>query len=382
MDFKFSEEQEMLRKAVGEFAEKEIAPHAAEWDEKDHCPVDVLRKMGELGFLGTIVSEEYGGTGMGYTARAIIIEEVSRYSAGLGIALMTHSLGVEPILKYGTEEQKKKYLPRMAIGEYISGLATTEPSGGSDLVNQQTRAEFRDGRWVINGKKCFITNFDIADVTVLLAKSGVNEKGRPELTAFIVEKGTPGFETGHKEDKLGLRSSTTGDLNLNNLILEEDAVIGKAGEGQKIALSTIGEVGRPGMSAIGLGIIRGCLEEGVRFAKERVLYGKPLSNLQAIQFMIAENRMDYETAKLLTYRATTLKDEGVRCDVECSMAKLHNTEAAVKAAQRTIELMGGYGVINQYPVGRYLRDAMATISSGGTSQIMEIVIGADTIKNF
>ncbi|MDI6600404.1 MAG: acyl-CoA dehydrogenase family protein [Thermoanaerobacteraceae bacterium] len=382
MDFKFSEEQEMLRRAVREFAEKEIAPHAAEWDEKDYCPVEVIKEMGELGFLGTIVPEEYGGTGMGYTARAVIIEEVSRYSAGLGIAVMTHSLVVAPILNYGTEEQKKKYLPKLATGEYIGGLASTEPSGGSDLVNQQTTAEFKDGKWVINGKKCFITNYDIADVTLLLTKTGVNEKGRPELTAFIVKKETPGFGIGHKEDKLGLRSSSTGDLNITDLKVGEEAVLGGRGEGQKIVLATIGEVGRSGMSAIGLGIIRGCLEEGLKFAKERELYGKPLTNLQAIQFMIAENRMYYEIGKLLTYRATTLKDEGVRCDVESSMAKLHNTEAAVKAAQRTIELMGGYGVINQYPVGRYLRDAMSTISAGGTSQIMEIVIGGDTIKNF
>jgi alkylation response protein AidB-like acyl-CoA dehydrogenase len=376
----FSDEQEMMRKAVRDFVEKEVAPHASEWDAKDTCPVNVLRRMGGLGFLGTIVPAEYGGTGLGHTVRAIVLEEIARHSAGLAMAVMTHYLGVAPILNYGSEEQKRKFLPKLATGEYISGLATTEPSGGSDLANQQTTAELREGKWVINGKKCFITNFDIADVTVVVAKTGVNEKGRVELSAFLIEKGTKGFEAGHKEDKLGLRSSATGDLSLKDVEVEENALLGKRGDGMKIALSTIGEVGRPGMAAISLGIMRGCLEEGVRFAKERIIYGKPLTNVQAIQFMIAENRVDYETAKLLTYRATALKDEGKRCDTECAMAKLYSTEASVRTAQRTIEIMGGYGVVNQYPVGRYLRDAVATVPSGGTSQIMKIIIGNDTVK--
>jgi len=376
----FSDEQEMMRKAVKDFVEKEVAPHASEWDAKDTCPVDVLRKMGGLGFLGTIVPTDYGGTGLGYTARAIVLEEIARHSAGLAMAVMTHYLGVAPILNYGSEEQKKRFLPKLATGEYISGLATTEPSGGSDLANQQTTAELREGKWVINGKKCFITNFDIADVTVVVAKTGVNDKGRVELSAFLIEKGARGFEAGHKEDKLGLRSSTTGDLSLKGVEVEESSLLGKRGDGMKIALSTIGEVGRPGMAAISLGITRGCLEEGVRFSKERIIYGKPLTNVQAIQFMMAENRVDYEASKLLTYRATTLKDEGKKCDTECAMAKLYSTEASVRTAQRTIEIMGGYGVVNQYPVGRYLRDAVATVPSGGTSQIMKIIIGNDTVK--
>lgn len=373
-------EQELVRKAVIEFAEREVAPHAAEWDEKDLCPVDVLKQMGQLGFLGTIVPPEYGGTGLGYTARAVVLEEIARHSAGLAMAAMTHYLGIEPILRYGSEEQKRRYLPKLATGEWMSGLATTEPSGGSDLSGQQTNAELKDGKWVINGRKCFITNFDIADVCIVVARTGTDEKGRPELSAFIVEKGTPGFEPGHRENKLGLRSSSTGDLVLKDVRLDESALLGKRGDGIRIALGTIGEVGRPGMAAIALGIIKGCLEEGVRFAKERIIYGKPLTNVQAIQFMIAENRTDYEAARLLVYNATSLKDAGNRCDVESSIAKLYGTEAAVRAAERTIELMGGYGVVNQYPVGRYLRDAMTTISSGGTSQIMKVVIGSDSIR--
>lgn len=373
-------EQELVKKAVIEFAEREVAPHAAEWDEEDLCPVDVLRQMGQLGFLGTIVPPEYGGTGLGYTARAVVLEEIARPSAGLAMAAMTHCLGIEPILRHGSEEQKRRYLPKLATGEWIGGLATTEPSGGSDLSGQQTNAELKDGKWVINGRKCFTTNFDIADVCVMVARTGTDDKGRPELSAFIIEKGTAGFEQGHREDKLGLRSSSTGDLVLKDVRLDESALLGKRGDGIKIALGTIGEVGRPGMAAIALGIIKGCLEEGVKFARERIIYGKPLTNVQAIQFMIAENRTDYEAARLLVYNATSLKDAGNRCDVESSVAKLYSTEAAVRCAERTIELMGGYGVMNQYPVSRYLRDAMTTISAGGTSQIMKVVIGSDSIR--
>lgn len=373
-------EQELVKKAVIEFAEREVAPHAAEWDEEDLCPVDVLKQMGQLGFLGTIVPPEYGGTGLGYTARAVVLEEIARPSAGLAMVAMTHCLGIEPILRHGSEEQKRRYLPKLATGEWIGGLATTEPSGGSDLSGQQTNAELKDGKWVINGRKCFTTNFDIADVCVMVARTGTDDKGRPELSAFIIEKGTAGFEQGHREDKLGLRSSSTGDLVLKDVRLDESALLGKRGDGIKIALGTIGEVGRPGMAAIALGIIKGCLEEGVKFARERIIYGKPLTNVQAIQFMIAENRTDYEAARLLVYNATSLKDAGNRCDVESSVAKLYSTEAAVRCAERTIELMGGYGVMNQYPVSRYLRDAMTTISAGGTSQIMKVVIGSDSIR--
>jgi len=379
VDFTFTEEQEMLRKAVKEFVEAEIAPNAAKWDEEDTCPADIFPKMGELGMTGVFVPEQYGGVGMGWTERAIILEEISRYSAGLGIALMTHHLGVAAILRYGSEDQKKRYLPDLAAGVKIAGLSVTEPTGGSDVANQNTVAEQKDGKWVINGRKVFITNSHIADVDVMVAKTGVNEKGRNLLSAFITEKTMEGHMPGRKEHKLGLRGSVTGEVIYKDLKVSEENILGKPGDGQKIALSTISEVGRAGMAAINVGILRACLEDSVKFAKERVLYGKPLAKLQAIQFMIAENRLDYEIGKLLTYRAFAVKDKGERCDNEFAMAKLHTTEAAVKAAHRTMELMGGYGVINEYPVGRYLRDALASIPSGGTSQIMKVIIAAGAL---
>lgn len=382
MDFNFTEDQLMLRKAVREFVEAEIAPHAAKWDEEDKCPVELFPKMGEMGMTGIFVPEQYGGAGLGHVERAIIIEEVARHSAGLAIALMTHHIGLASILYYGNEEQKKKYLPELAAGTKIGGISVTEPTGGSDIGTCNTTAEKADGKWVLNGRKCFITNSHIADINVVTAKTGVNEKGRPIMSAFIMEKGIEGFGPGRKENKLGLRGSTTGDIVLNNAAVGEGMLLGKDGDGTKIALSCISEIGRAGMSAICTGILRGCVEESIKFAENRVIYGKPLKNLQTVQLMIADNRVDYEVAKLLTYRAASMKDAGVPCVTEFGMSKLYASEASIRASKRTMDLMGGYGVINEYPVGRFLRDGLASISAGGTTQIQQIIIAGATLKDF
>jgi alkylation response protein AidB-like acyl-CoA dehydrogenase len=378
----FTEDQVSLRKAIREFVEAEIAPKAAEWDENDVCPDDVLKKMGELGINGIFVPEQYGGAGLGHVERAICLEEISRHSGGLGIAMMTHHLGVYPILQYGTEEQKQRHLPDLCSGKKIGGLAVTEPGGGSDFSGQKTLGEKKDGGWVFNGRKCFITNSHNADVTVLTAKTGEDEKGRTKLSAFIVEKGTPGFAPGRKEHKLGLRGSVTGDLVLTDVKLPESALLGKEGGGAKIGMESIGEVGRAGMSAICVGLLRGCVEEAVKFANERIVYGKPIAKLQAIQIEVAKIRTNYEAARLLLYHAAGMKDAGHPCANEFATAKYFATEAAAEAAKRTMDLMGGYGVINEYPVGRFLRDALASIPSGGTSHIMQIIIAANTLSNF
>ena len=372
----------MLREAFAEFAKSDVAPNASSWDQEDYCPVELAQKLGEVGILGSFIPEEYGGVGLGHVERIMALEEISRYSAGLAMFVFTHQLGMCAILDYGTEEQKQKYLPDMCAGNTLSGLATTEPSGGSDLIGQKSTAELSDGTWTLNGRKCFITNSHVADVTVVTAKCGEDEKGRPQLATFIVEKGTPGFSPGRKEHKLGLRGSVTGELILDNVKVPEENLLGKAGSGAAIAMKTIGEVGRASMAAICVGILRGCVDESVKFASEHIVYGKPISKLQAIQFHIAENRLDYETARLLLYRAASLKDEGIPVSTEFSMAKHFGTEAASRASKRTIELMGGYGVIDEYPVGRFLRDSLASISSGGTSEIQRIIIAGDTLKRF
>jgi len=376
----FTKEQEMLRKAAREFVEREVAPYAAEWDETDHCPVELWPKWGELGFFGLFVSEEYGGAGMGLTERAIVLEEVSRYSAGLGIAFMTHELAIAAIYNHGTEEQKRKYLPDLISGIKIGGLSVTEPTGGSDLGNQATTIEKTDQGWVINGRKVFITNSHIAHINVVTGTSGVNEKGRKVLSVVIIPENTPGISPGRKENKLGLRGSVTGDVILNNVCVPEDCLLGKEGKGQAIALSTIGNFGRSAMAALAVGVLRGCVEEGIKFAKERIVYGKPIAKIPAIQEIIAENQCEYEASHAMLYNATALYDRGQDATPQIAAVKYFASEAAVRAAKRTIDLMGGYGVINEYPVGRFLRDAMTIIPSGGTSHIMQIIVAAAALS--
>jgi alkylation response protein AidB-like acyl-CoA dehydrogenase len=264
----------------------------------------------------------------------------------------------------------------------IGGLASTEPGGGSDINGTKTTAELQDDAWVITGRKCFITNSHLADICIINARTGEDEKGRGTFNAFLLERGMEGFSPGREEHKLGLKGSVTGELNMDKVKVPKENVVGPDGKGNAVALKIIGETGRASMAAICVGLLQGCLEESVKFSNERIVYGKPISKLQAIQFHIAENRVDYETAKLLLYRAAFLKDQGLPATTEFSMAKYFGTEAASRAAKRTIELMGGYGIINEYPANRFLRDAIASISSGGTSEIQKIIIAGDTLKTF
>ena len=382
MNFNFTEEQELLRDAFAQFAREKVAPDAARWDAEDETPVELMPELGEMGILGIFVPEQYGGVGLGHTERVMALEEIARYSAGLAMMVFTHQLGMAAILDYGTEEQKSRYLPDMCAGTRICGLAVTEPGGGSDVAGQKTTALLEDGQWVVNGRKCFITNSHVADATVITCRTGEDEKGRPRFTAVIIEKGADGFAPGREENKLGLKGSVTGELIMNHVRVPEANVIGQVGQGTPVAMKEIGEVGRASMAAIATGILRGCLEDAVKFANERIVYGKPIAKLQAIQFHVAEIRIRYEGARLMLYRAAALKDEGKPAVTEFSMAKHFATEAAVEAAQRTIEVMGGYGVVNEYAAGRYLRDAMACISSGGTGEIQKIIVAGDTLKRF
>ena len=370
----FTEDQKMLQTVVREFVEQKIAPHAAEWDAEDKCPVELWPELGQMGMLGCFVPQQYGGVGLGLTERAIIIEEVSRYSAGLGIAIMTHDLGVAAILNWGTEEQKQKYLPELCAGTKVGGLSATEPTGGSDLGNQGTTIDKTDTGFVVNGRKCFITNSHIANVNVIIGCSGVNEKGRKILSAVIVPPETPGLAPGREEHKLGLKGSVTGEVILNDVKIGDDCLLSKVGDGMKVAMHTIGHFGRSGMAAIATGVLKACLEDGIKFAKERVIYGKPMTALQAIQFLIADNKVEYEAAENMLFNATAIYDRGTECVPDVAAAKLYASEAAIRAAKRTIELMGGYGVINEYAAGRYMRDALAIVPSGGTSEIMKIII--------
>ncbi|MDR2131754.1 MAG: acyl-CoA/acyl-ACP dehydrogenase, partial [Clostridiales Family XIII bacterium] len=250
MDFDFTPDQLMLKEAFADFVNREVAPNAAKWDAEDHCPVELFPKMGELGILGIFVPETYGGAGFGHTERVIALEEIARHSAGLAMFVFTHQLGVAALLEYGGEEQKKKYIPDLCSGKKITGLAVTEPGGGSDLAGTLTTAAPAGGNWVLNGRKCFITNSHIADCAMVTAKSGVDEKGRNLLSVFLIEKGAPGFEPGRKENKMGLRGSVTGELILNDVSVPEGNVVGALGKGYDVVSKVIGEVGRASMAAI------------------------------------------------------------------------------------------------------------------------------------
>lgn len=376
---KLSEQQELLRKVVRDFVESEIAPIAQKIDEEDTCPVELFKKMAQLGFNGVFVPVKYSGTGLGYTEMAIIVEEIGRHAAGLAIGLVAHYMGVFAIMTWGSEEQKKKFLPMVCSGSF-GGLSITEPGGGSDFTGQKSTGKLVDGEWVLNGRKCFITNSHCMGVNVVTVRTGEDDKGRPQISTFIIEGGTPGHTPGRKEKKAGLRGSYTGEIILDNVRLPQENLLGKTGDGAKISLGTLGEMGRGGTAASAVGILRACLEESVKFAKERIIYGKPLSQLTNIQFIIAQNRTDYEAARLLTYNAVGMKDAGKPGVAEISMAKFFATEAAVNAAKRTMDLMGGYGVVTDYPVSRYLRDAVSTIPACGTSHIMQYIIAGSELR--
>lgn len=379
MSIEFTKEQKVLRKDFADFARAEISADAAKWDEQDYVPMELMPKMGKLGVLGSFVPKEYGGLGLGHVERCMALEEIARYSAGLAMMVFTHQLGMATILDYGSEEQKQKWLPSMCAGTSVCGLAVTESGGGSDLAGMKTEALIEGDTWTINGRKCFITNSHCEGVTVITCKSGEDDKGRALMSTIAIESGTEGFTPGRKENKSGLRGSYTGELVMNKAKVPLSNTVGKVGQGMAITMDELSGVGRASMSAIELGIIRACLEDAVAYSKERMLYGKAISKLQAIQFQIAEISCDYEAARLMTYNAATLKDEG-KLGVEFYMAKYFISEAAVRSAKRLSEIMGGYGVVNDYSASRYLRDAIACIPACGTSEVQKLIIARDALK--
>ncbi len=381
MDFVVPEKLELLRKSIAEFAQREIVPLVNEMEKTGEFPRQIISKMGEVGLLGLITSSEYGGSGIGFLARAIAIEEVSKVSAAIGISLQVHHMSCWPIETYGTEEQKKKYLPMLAK-DTLGACSITEPSGGSDVLGMQTFAKMEGDYWIINGRKCFATNSHAAGVIVTIAKTGQDEKGRPTFSAFIIEPDFEGFSVGREENKMGLRGAYTGELVFNDCKVPKENLLGKEGDGIKIALSTVNRVGRSGMASIGVGLCYASLEEASKFAKERVLYGKPISKLQSIQFSLADIYTYAEMSRWLNYRANWMMDQGLPCDTEMTLAKYVATENAFMCAKWACDIHGGYSCILEYPVQRYLRDAWVTIPSGGTSQVAKVVLGRYALKNF
>jgi alkylation response protein AidB-like acyl-CoA dehydrogenase len=374
VDFAFTDEQNQLRRSVREFAEGEIAPHVMEWDEASKFPSEIMPKLGEMGLLGVIFPEEYGGAGLGYIEYVIAIEELSRIDGSVGIIVAAHnSLCSNHIYKFGTEEQKKKYLAPLVQGKKIGAWSLTEPEAGSDAGGTRTTA-VRDGKqWVLNGAKTFCTNGHYADTCVAMAVTD-KSKNSHGISAFIVEKGTPGFKPGKKENKLGLRASDTSELIFTDCRIPADNLLGAEGEGFVGSLKIL-DGGRISIAALGLGMAQGALDAATKYAKQRKQFGQSISEFQAIQFKLADMATEVEAAKLLVYQAAWLADrKDVRFTKESSMAKLFAGEVAVRVANECVQIHGGYGFVKDYPAEKFYRDVKLCTIGEGTSEIQKLVI--------
>jgi alkylation response protein AidB-like acyl-CoA dehydrogenase len=371
IDFTFSEEQEMFRKAAREFAETKVASHVNEMEKTGEVSDAVVKALGEAEMMAITIPEEYGGLGLGYTARMIALEEISRVSVATAMMLQVFALGIEPILKFGSEDLKKKYLSALATGERLSTTAVTEATGGSDPTGIRTSYKKDGDDFIVNGRKCFITNSHIADTINILAKSEDDPKA---FCAFTIDRDMDGWKATHKEHKFGMRGCNTGELAFENLRIPKEQLLGEEGKGLRVTMAAIGDVGRGGMVGCALGLQAACLEESVKFAKERILYGKPISNLPTIQSKLAEMKIDLEAGRLLAYKASTLQDQGQRSSNEFAVAKYFTTEVAQKAAKMAVDIHGGYGCMEEYAVTRYLRDSFILGPSAGTSDIMKVIV--------
>ncbi|RDW22292.1 acyl-CoA dehydrogenase [Oceanobacillus arenosus] len=373
MDLNFSEEQEMIRKLIREFAQKEISPEIERMETEDRFPKEIIEKMGELGLMGIPIPEAYGGSGMDYTSYIIAIHEFSKVSAAIGVILSVHtSVGTIPILHFGTEEQKKRYIPRLASGEYLGAFALTEPGAGSDVKSMKTIAKREDEHYVLNGSKVFITNGGVADTYIVFARTN-HDKTANEVSAFIIEKNTQGLIIGKREKKMGLHGSSTVQLNFDNCIVRREQLLGTEGEGFQIAMANL-NVGRIGIAAQALGIAEAALEYAVKYAKKREQFGRSIAANQGISFKLADMATEVEAAKLLVYHVASLVERNIDCGKEASMAKMYASKTAMKTAIEAVQILGGYGYTKDYPVERFFRDAKVTQIYEGTNEIQHIVI--------
>ena len=381
MDFSFTEEQRHLRKSVREFAEGEIAPHVMEWDEVSQFPAELIPKLAGMGLLGVIFPEEYGGAGLGYIEYATVIEELARVDGSIGLIVAAHnSLCSNHIFKFATEAQKRKYLVPLAQGEKLGAWSLTEPEAGSDAGGTRTTAVRQGAEWVINGAKTFTTNGHYAEVCVAMAVTD-KSKASHGISAFIIEKGTPGFRPGKKENKLGMRASDTSEIIFTDCRVPAENLLGAEGEGFTGSLKIL-DGGRISIAALALGMAQGALEAATRYAKQRKQFGKAISEFQAIQFKLADMATQVEAARLLVYQAAWLADrKDVRFTRESSMAKLFASEIAVRVADECVQIHGGYGFIKDYPVEKFYRDVKLCTIGEGTSEIQKLVIARQLLKS-
>ena len=379
MDFQLNEEQLQLKKSVREFAESEIAPNVRKWDEAAEFPLSTLKEIGKLGLMGVVFPPDLGGAGMGYVEYVTAIEELSRVDGSIGIIIAAHtSLCSNHIFLAGNDAQKKKYIPKLSSGEFIGAWGLTEPSSGSDAGSARMMAVRKGNNWVLNGTKTFCTNGHYADVLVVIAVTdrAAHTHG---LSAFMVEKGTPGFRPGKKEDKLGLRASDTAELIFEDCVLPADALLGTEGEGFLDAMRVL-DGGRISIAALSLGMAQGAYEAALNYSRQRKQFGRAISDFQAIQWKLADMATEIDAARLLTMRAASMKDSGLKTTLESSMAKLFASEVAVKCANEGVQIHGGYGFIKDYPAEKFYRDVKLCTIGEGTSEIQRLVIARQLLK--
>jgi alkylation response protein AidB-like acyl-CoA dehydrogenase len=380
LDFQLSDEQLQLKKMVRDFAEREIAPNVMKWDEPGTFPLETVKELGKLGLMGTIFPTEYGGAGMGYIEYVTAVEELSRVDGSVGIIVAAHtSLCSNHIFIAGNEAQRRKYVPKLATGEFIGAWGLTEPGAGSDAGGARCSAVRRGNNWVLNGTKTFITNGHYADVAVVVAVTDKTAHTHG-LSAFVVEKGTKGFRSGKKENKLGLRASDTSELIFEDCEIPAENLLGQEGHGFVDAMKIL-DGGRISIAALGLGIAQGAYEAALKYSKERKQFGQPISQFQAIAFKLADLATEIDAARLLTHRAAAMKDAGMKTTLESSMAKLYTSEVAVKCANEGVQIHGGYGFIKDYPAEKFYRDVKLCTIGEGTSEIQRLVIARQILKD-
>lgn len=379
MNFQLSKEHEMARQLFRSFAVSEVEPLAQEIDEEERFPVETVEKMHKYGFMGIPFPKEFGGQGCDYLTYVMAVEELSKVCGTTGVILSAHtSLCGSPLMEFGTEEQKKKYLTKVASGEWIGAFGLTEPGAGTDAAGQQTKAVLDGDNYILNGSKIFITNASYADVYIVMAMTDKSQ-GTKGISAFIVESTFPGFSIGKKEAKMGIRGSATCELVFEDCVVPKENLLGKIGQGFKIAMKTL-DGGRIGIAAQALGIAQGSIDETVKYVKERKQFGKSISKFQNTQFQLAEMQTKVDAARMLVYRAACSKDAGKEYGVEAAMAKLFAAETAMEVTTKAVQLHGGYGYTRDYPVERMMRDAKITEIYEGTSEVQRMVISANILK--
>ena len=379
MDFSTTESQELIAQTVRDFAEKNIRPFLMDWDETQTFPVDLFKKMGELGIMGVLVPEQYGGAGLGYFEYVTAIQELARVCGSVGLSMAAHnSLCTGHILTFGNEEQKQKYLPKLATAEFIGAWGLTEANTGSDAMRMRCVAKEDGDHWVINGSKNWITHGISGDVAVVLARTGelLDSNG---ITAFVVERGTPGFKAGKKENKLGMRASETAEIIFEDCRVHKSQVLGKVGDGFKQAMKIL-DGGRISIAALSLGIAKGAFDASVKYSKEREQFGQPISNFQGISFKLADMATQIEAAELLTLQAADLKNRGEKMTKQSAFAKYYASEVAVRCSTEAVQIFGGYGYTKDFPVEKFYRDSKLCTIGEGTSEIQKLVIARNILN--